>query len=284
MKIAIASGKGGTGKTTIAVNFALSLDNVQLLDCDVEEPNCNLFLQHNMEEFKEVTLPFPLINEEKCNLCGECAKFCQYNAIAALPSNIMIFPKLCHGCGGCVLVCPNNAIKEEFRSIGLIERSSDRTSGVDLWQGTLCIGEPMASPVIRQLQNHIENTKTTIIDSPPGTACPVIASISDVDYCILVTEPTPFGLHDLRLAVDVVRQLSIPFGVVINRCDVGDNGVESYCLSESIPVLLKIPFEKNIAILYSKGIPFVMQMPDWKNEFTNMFDDICVQLCSKAVE
>lgn len=284
MKIAIASGKGGTGKTTIAVNLALSLGNVQLLDCDVEEPNCNLFLEHDMEEFENVTLPVPLVNNEKCDLCGDCANFCQYNAIAALPSNIMVFPKLCHGCGGCAIVCSENAIEEESRVIGVIERSVNR-NGVDLWQGLLSIGEPMASPVIRQLQDHIsEDTNVAIIDSPPGTACPVIASLSGMDYCILVTEPTPFGLYDLILAVDVVRQLKLPFGVLINRCDVGDDQVEKYCISEDIPVLMKIPNDRNIAVLYSKGIPFVMQLPGWNDRFANMFADIREYLFDRAVE
>ncbi len=284
MKIAIASGKGGTGKTTIAVNLALSLGNTQLLDCDVEEPNCNLFLRHDMEEFEDVTLPTPLVNNEKCDLCGDCAKFCQYNAIAVLPSNIMIFPKLCHGCGGCAIVCPEDAIEEESRVIGSIERSVNR-SGIDLWQGILSIGEPMASPVIRQLQDNISGDHdVAIIDSPPGTACPVIASLSGVDYCILVTEPTPFGLHDLKLAVDVVRQLQIPFGVLINRCDVGDDWVEDYCTSENIPVLMKIPDDREIAVLYSKGIPFVRQLPGWNDRFANMLADIREHLFIRAVE
>ncbi|WP_406659904.1 ATP-binding protein [Methanolobus sp. ZRKC3] len=284
MKIAIASGKGGTGKTTIAVNLALSLDNAQLLDCDVEEPNCNLFLGYETEEFENVTLPVPLINKEKCSVCGNCADFCQYNAIAALPSSIMTFPKLCHGCGGCALVCPENAIAEESRILGTIGRSVEGISSIDLWQGLLCIGEPMASPLIRHLQKHISEDGVSIIDSPPGTACQVIASISGMDFCVLVTEPTPFGLHDLTLAVELVKQLNIPCGVVINRCDLGDGQVEKYCISEDIPVLLKIPNEREIAVLYSKGIPFVTQMPEWKMEFVSMFDGICKYLSNMEVE
>ncbi len=284
MKIAIASGKGGTGKTTIAVNLAISLGNAQLLDCDVEEPNCNLFLRHDMEEFEDVTLPVPLVDKEKCDLCGDCANFCQYNAIASLPSGVMVFPKLCHGCGGCALVCPENAITENTRSIGIIERSAD-WSHVDLWQGLLHIGEPMASPVIHQLQEHIsEDNNVAIIDSPPGTACPVIASLSGMDYCILVTEPTPFGLHDLKLAVDVVRQLGIPFGVLINRSDIGDSRVEEYCVSENIPILMKVPNNREIAVLYSKGIPFVTSLPGWNNRFVHMFANICEQLSTRAAE
>ena len=274
MKVAIASGKGGTGKTTIAVNLALSLGNAQLLDCDVEEPNCNLFLGYGTEEVSKVNLLVPHIDKEKCNSCGKCAEFCQYNAIASLPSGVMLFPNLCHGCGGCTLVCPKDAITEEERSIGILERSVDENSQVDLWQGLLCIGEPMASPVIRELQKHISEDTVTIVDSPPGTACPVIASISDMDYCVLVTEPTPFGLYDLKLAVDVVRQLQIPFGVIINRSDMGDGRVEDYCSSEEIPVLLQIPEEREIAELYSRGIPFVTHKPEWNREFQSMFDVI----------
>lgn len=275
MKIAIASGKGGTGKTTVAVNLALSLGNAQLLDCDVEEPNCNLFLGFDLEKQEDVTTKVPEVDSKKCSLCGKCAEFCQYNAIAKLSDSVMFFPKLCHGCGGCALVCPEKAITEKKRSIGVIEKGTNEQFNIELLQGTLNIGEAMASPVIRQLQTHMDETTVAVIDSPPGTACPVIASVADMDYCVLVTEPTPFGLNDLVLAVDVIRQLSIPFGVIINRHGLGDNRVEEYCRVESIPVLMKIPYIREIAVLYSKGIPFVEHMPAWRENFREMYRDIC---------
>jgi MinD superfamily P-loop ATPase len=274
MKIVIASGKGGTGKTTVAVNLALSLEDVQLFDCDVEEPNCHLFLGFDLEKVEDVNIPVPVVDKDKCDFCGRCSEFCRYNVIAVLPKDVLVFPALCHGCGGCTLVCPQEAISEENRSIGIIERNTEETGGLVFYRGLLNIGEPMASPVIHTLQKHIDVNKTAIIDAPPGTACPVIASIRDMDYCILVTESTPFGFHDLKLAVDVVRTLGIPFGVIINRSDIGDERVEQYCLEEGIPVLMKIANDRNIARLYSEGIPFVSRMPEWKERFVRMFNMI----------
>ncbi|ABE51588.1 ATP-binding protein [Methanococcoides burtonii] len=272
MKIAIASGKGGTGKTTVAVNLALSLKDAQLFDCDVEEPNCNLFLGYDLEKIEDVNVKTPVVDKNKCDLCGKCSDFCQFNALAILPEDVMIFPTLCHGCGGCTIVCPNKAISEVDRKVGVIEGSVN--GELAFCQGLLKIGEPMTSLVIKALQEHIDKNATAIIDAPPGTACPVIASVKNVDYCILVTESTPFGFHDLKLALDVMRILGIPFGVVINRCDIGDNRVEEYCIEEGIPILMKIPYDREIARLYSKGIPFVNEMPEWKDRFLRLFRDV----------
>ena len=284
MKIAIASGKGGTGKTTVAVNLALSLGNVQLFDCDVEEPNCHLFLGLDLKKVEDVNIPIPLVDKDKCDFCGKCSEFCQYHAIAVLPKDVLVFPALCHGCGGCTLVCPQDAISEEDRSIGIIERNKNKTGGLVFYRGLLNIGEPMASPVINALQKHIDENKTAIIDAPPGTACPVIASIGDMDYCILVTESTPFGFYDLKLAIDVVRILGIPFGVIINRSNIGDEKVEQYCLEEGIPILMKIQNDRTIARLYSEGIPFVSRMPEWKESFVRMFEMIRSEINKEVIE
>lgn len=276
MKIAIASGKGGTGKTTLSVNLALSLSDVQLFDCDVEEPNCSLFLNCKPELLQEVSCQVPKINLDKCSFCGQCSEFCRYNALAVLPSDVLVFPSLCHGCGGCTLLCPEGAIQEEPRRIGLLEKAS--VQGLEFYRGLLDIGEVLAPSLIKALLTRIEPGKTAIIDSPPGTSCPVIAAVENMDYCILVTESTPFGFHDLKLAIELIRQLKIPFGVVLNRYGLGDASVEEYCLAEGIPVLLKIPNERKIAKLYSEGLSFVEVMPEWKVKFQEMFEAIKAQV------
>lgn len=277
MKIAIASGKGGTGKTTVSLNLALALSNVQLFDCDVEEPNCNLFLGFDLEKVEDVICSVPVINSEKCSICKRCSDFCRYNALAALPTRVLFFPSLCHGCGGCTILCPEEAIQESQRSLGVIERAKGKNS-LEFYRGLLNTGETMTSAVIKTLKKHIDDQKTAILDTPPGTACPVIASIRDVDYCVLVTESTPFGLHDLKLAVDVVKTLKIPFGIIINRWGLGDSRVEEYCETEGISILLKIPNDRKIAELYSKGITFIREMPGWNEKFLGVFEAIKLQL------
>ncbi|MCK5030915.1 MAG: ATP-binding protein [Thermoplasmatales archaeon] len=272
MNIAVASGKGGTGKTTIAINMALSLGNVQLLDCDVEEPNANIFLNAKMEKSEDVTIMIPEIDEEKCDYCDKCSEFCMYNALAVVPSKVLVFPELCHSCGGCKLVCPKDAISYRERAIGRIEHGYAK--GLDFYHGILNVGEAMALPVIKALKKKVNNSKEVILDAPPGTSCPVIETIRGSDYCILVTEPTPFGLHDLKLAVEVVKHLYIPFGVIINRDGVGDKKVELHCRNEKIPILMKIPHSEEIAQLYSKGIPFVNEISVWREEFIKLYKQI----------
>jgi MinD superfamily P-loop ATPase len=270
--ISVASGKGGTGKTTVAVNLALSLENVQLLDCDVEEPNAHILLQPKIEETRSVYTRIPVISEELCDYCGKCSKFCAYNALFVAPKTVMVFPELCHSCGGCSLVCPKNAIKEKDRQIGVIKKI--KVKGVEAVYGELNVGEPMAVPLIREVKRQIEKDKTVIIDAPPGTACPLIASVHNSDYCILVAEPTPFGLHDLKMTVQVLNDLKISMGVVINRAGIGDKKVYDYCKQENIPLLLEIPFSKRIAKLYSRGTPFVEEMSEWKEKFLKLLNRI----------
>lgn len=270
--ISIASGKGGTGKTTIATNLALALGDVQLLDCDVEEPNSHIFLDMKLEKDKDVFVTIPKFDKAKCDFCKKCSEFCQYNAIAVMPKDVLFFQELCHGCGGCKLVCPNDAITEEKRSIGIIERGVH--TNIEFYHGLLNIGELMASAIISELKEKIDKNRIAIIDSPPGTACPVIESIVGSDYCILVTEPTPFGLHDLKLAVEVARELEVDFGVIINRDGIGNDEVEKYCKNEEIPILMKIPQSEEIAKLYSKGIPYVNEIEGYKEKFIELFDKI----------
>ncbi len=269
MIISIASGKGGTGKTTIATNLALSLGKVQVIDCDVEEPNANIFFNAEIKEREDVTVEIPEIDKEKCDYCGKCSEFCAYNALAVVPSDVLVFPELCHSCGGCEIVCPQNAINWKRKPVGKIEHGI--TNGVDFYHGLLNVGEIQAVPVIKALKKKIDKEGNVIIDAPPGTSCPVIESINGSDYCILVTEPTPFGLHNLKLAIAVVRHLYIPFGVIINRDGVGDKKVEMYCQTEKIPILMKIPHSEEIANLYSIGIPFVKKLPEWHEKFTELF-------------
>jgi len=267
--ISVASGKGGTGKTTVAVNLALSLGNVQFLDCDVEEPNAYIFLKPKITHTQSVGVLVPRVDEKKCTYCGRCAKFCSYNAIAVVKGKVLFFPELCHNCGGCTLVCPEGAIKEVTRQKGVVKKGI--AGSINFIQGELTVGEAVSPPLIREVKKIASNSQTTIIDVPPGTSCPVVESVKGSDFCILVTEPTPFGLNDLTLAVKVVRKLKIPFGVVINRANVGDRKVDEYCEREKIPVLMRIPMDEEIAIAYSKGIPIIEAKPKYKEDFIALY-------------
>ncbi len=275
MIISVASGKGGTGKTLVATSLALSLQDkykVQLLDCDVEEPNDHIFMKPDIDRSEAVSIPVPSVDEEKCTHCGKCAEVCAYNAIAVLGEYVLTFPELCHGCGACSYLCPEKAISEVPHEIGVIE--TGYANGVVFGHGKLYIGQAMAPPIIREVKELSDNDKVIIIDASPGTSCPVVEAIKGSDFCILVTEPTPFGLNDLVLAVETVRQLDIPCGIVLNRAGVGDGKTEEYCRKENIPILLTIPLDTNIASLYSQGVPLVEGMTDYKKGFIELFDKI----------
>jgi MinD superfamily P-loop ATPase len=269
MKITIASGKGGTGKTTVSVNLARTMGvRVQLLDCDVEEPNAHLFLRGNMVIEEIVNIPVPHVDETLCDGCGECSKFCEYHAIVILGKTPLIFPEMCHGCGGCAMVCPPKAIMEVGRRIGVVKTRA--AENITLIGGRLDVGVAMAPPLIREVKKRLQNNLPAILDAPPGTSCPVITTLRGSDFIVLVTEPTPFGLHDLKLAVVVVRELGIPFGVVVNRVGIGDDRVHAFCREENIPILLEIPDDRRIAEAYSKGRLIVEALPEYRGLFESL--------------
>ncbi len=275
MIVSIASGKGGTGKTLVATSLALTLaskNKVQILDCDVEEPNDHIFMKPVIDIREKSSIPVPVIDEQKCTHCGKCAQVCAYNALAVLKDKVLTFHELCHGCGACSYLCPEQAIREEPREVGVVEIG--HTDGIGFVHGVLNVGEAMAPPIIRQVKKHINREGIAIIDASPGTSCPVVEAIKGSDFCVLVTDPTPFGLHDLQLAVEVVKTLGIPCGVIINRSGENDNKTEQYCHQEGLPVLMKIPLDMEIARIYSRGIPLVEGVPEWKEHFARLMDEI----------
>jgi MinD superfamily P-loop ATPase len=277
VQIAVASGKGGTGKTTLATSLALSLQTSEVspgfprssfvfLDCDVEAPNAHLFLNPTFERRQEVVILIPHVEAAKCTSCGTCAEVCQYHAIVALGKQTLVFPELCHGCGSCTRICAEGAITEEPHGIGVLEAGPTAT-GISFARGVLNVGEPMAAQVIRQLKRWILSApdgagKVAILDAPPGTSCPVVEAVRGADYLLLVTEPTPFGLHDLRLAAEVAADLGIPTGVIINRDGIGDVAVDAFCASAGLPILLRIPFERSIAEGIAQGRTLVDIHPE----------------------
>jgi MinD superfamily P-loop ATPase len=293
MIITVASGKGGTGKTTVAVSLAMSLTGSDeagqplFLDCDVEAPNAALFLHPTIRERRPVGQMVPRVDLDLCTYCGRCAEVCQYNAIAVAGEAVLLFSELCHGCGSCTLNCPTDAISEELDAMGVVERgeagqsvrSARADGGMEFAHGVLNVGEAMAVPVIRQLKQWAIPThhddRPVILDAPPGNACPVVETMQDADFVLLVTEPTPFGLHDLRQAVEVARdELGLPVGVVINREGVGDKGVDEFCEAEDIPILMRIPIERRIAEAYSEGVPLVDEFPEYRERFQNLYREV----------
>jgi MinD superfamily P-loop ATPase len=277
MRIAVASGKGGTGKTTVATSLAISLETGSsngplFLDCDVEAPNAHLFLQPLFQERIEVGIPVPQVDASLCNQCGRCAEVCQYHAIAVLGRKVLIFTQLCHGCGSCGLICPEEAITEKLVVTGVLERGQ-ASAGFPFAHGVMNVGEPMAVPVIRQLKRWALPLpgQTVILDVPPGTSCPVVESLRGAEYLLLVTEPTPFGLHDLKLAVELANELQIPAGVIVNRdgCDTFP-ALEEFCAFEGLPILLSIPFERQIAEGIARGQTLVEIHPEYMEIFRQL--------------
>jgi MinD superfamily P-loop ATPase len=269
MIISVATGKGGTGKTTVATNLARVLgEDAILLDCDVEEPNAHLFIEPDLDMSIKVTTPVPEVDESKCGFCGKCEEICQFKAIVVVGNTVLTFPELCPSCGGCFIVCPDNAIVEKERELGIIQKG--RKNGLEMVLGKLRVGEAMSPPLIRKVLGYARADKTTIVDAPPGTSCPVIAAMKDADFVLLVTEPTPFGLHDLKLAHGAVRILDIPCGLVINRSDLGDGKVKEFALEAGIPVLMEIPFDRKIAEIYSYGGLLVDKIDGMNDRFLDL--------------
>lgn len=270
--VTIASGKGGTGKTTVAVNLALSLEKVSLFDCDVEAPNAHLFLEPGPLTTIPVELPVPVINQDRCSFCNKCAEFCEYNALFVGKDRVLVYDEMCHSCGGCTLVCPESAISETNKEIGVLHYGD--ANGIQLAYGELNIGEPSGIALIKQLKSRADPNGINIIDAPPGTACPVIETVDESDFIVLVTEPTPFGIHDLSMAVEVVNRLGIPHGIVVNKHVGGNELARQYSQKSGIPILLEIPFSRNIAELYSRGIPFTIGVESWTEQFTRLYEKI----------
>jgi len=274
MKVAVASGKGGTGKTTVAANLAYVASGngktVAYLDCDVEEPNGALFFKPQIVESRAVTVSVPAVDSTRCTGCGQCGQICQYSAIVVVNKQVLVFGELCHGCGGCRLVCPTGAISESQRIIGQLEIG--RAGEAQFVQGILRVGEAMSPPVIRSVKAAAPPVDLLVIDSPPGTSCPVIESVRGADLVLLVTEPTPFGLNDLKLAVEMVGALNLPFGVVINRADLGDTRTDEYCRTQGIDVLTKIPDDRRVAEAYSRGDMICEAIPSYRDLYADLLD------------
>ncbi|MDK2972977.1 MAG: hypothetical protein PWP23_2732 [Candidatus Sumerlaeota bacterium] len=274
MRIAVASGKGGTGKTTVATNLAWVAasegQSVGYVDCDVEEPNGALFLKPLIRRTEPVCVSVPQVEANECNGCGLCSQICQYSAIVMMNGKVLTFAELCHECGGCWLVCPTGAVTESLRQIGNVEEG--QVGSIHFVQGLLNIGEATSPPVIRHAKQMAPTVDLLIIDSPPGTSCPTIESVCDADYVLLVTEPTPFGLNDLKLAVDMVRAIQLPFGVVVNRAGGGDHATEDYCAAQGIDILASIPDDRRIAEAYSRGEMICDEIPDCGALFLELLD------------
>jgi len=294
MRIVVASGKGGTGKTTVATSLALAAgESVRFLDCDVEAPNAALFLAPQLEERKEVGILLPVVDETICTHCGKCAEICEYHAIAVIGKKTLVFPELCHGCGSCTLNCPEKAISERLDVMGVLE-SGPTASGISFAQGVMNVGEPMAVPIIRELkkwprvgldtaENHrlpfgqlraSLDQQFEIRDAPPGASCPVVETMRGSDFVLLVTEPTPFGLHDLKQVAEIARELGIPAGVVVNRDGIGDNAVEAYCAEAGLPILMRIPMERRFAEAIAQGQTLVEAAPEYRPLFRNLLENV----------
>lgn len=285
MRIAIASGKGGTGKTTVAASLARMVsarrEDVTYLDCDVEEPNGHLFLRPDWDEVTPVHVPVPEVDADACTGCGKCRAICQYRAISIIKRRVLLFPELCHGCGGCVRVCPVGAIREVGREVGEVRRGM--SGALHHVQGLLHVGEAMSPPVIRAARASVTGDGVVLIDAPPGTACPVITAIRDTDFVLLVTEPTPFGLHDLALALDMVQALGIPHAVVVNRHDPDNDAARRFCAGRGVEILTEIPDDRAVAEAYARGMLPVERFREYRTLFSILWARIMARCAGEVV-
>ncbi|MDI6870836.1 MAG: ATP-binding protein [Bacillota bacterium] len=281
--IAIASGKGGTGKTTVALNLAVAVGRpVTLLDCDVEEPNAHLFLRPRWEESRPVHVLNPAVEESRCIGCGECQAHCRFNALSLFDGKPMLFPELCHSCGACARACPTGAIQETPWPIGVIE--SGMAGKVRLVHGRLEIGEAKSPPLIDEVRRRAPGEDLVLIDAPPGTSCPVITAVKGVDYLVLVTEPTPFGLNDLELAVGMAKALRLPAGVVVNRADLGDFRIRGFCAAAGLPILEELPYDPRVAKAYSRGEIACLAVPEYRSRFARLIERLEQELGEEKLE
>jgi MinD superfamily P-loop ATPase len=277
MVITVASGKGGTGKTSVAVNLASTAREngyaVQLIDADVEAPNTHLFLNPEIKAEKSINALVPRVDEGACTLCGTCAEVCEFQAIGVFGSSVLVFSELCHSCGGCTLACPEKAITEIEHPIGTL-RLGGTADALGFLEGRLKIGEAKAPPIIREVKRHLDREILNIIDAPPGNSCPVVEAMKSSDYILLVTEPTPFGFHDLRMTFDVVRDMGIPFGLVVNKAGVGTRDVYDFCDEHDIPIHLEIPFRQDLAKTYAAGLMWIEHFPELMHSFSDLLDQL----------
>ncbi len=284
MRIAVASGKGGTGKTTIATSLTLSLvvyGEVHYVDCDVEAPNGHIFLKPQITHQSNAVIRIPVINKDVCSLCGRCVEVCQFHALAKIGKMIMTFPQLCHGCGSCTINCPEHAITELANPIGVIE-SGITAQGLFFSQGRLNISEPMATPIIRQLKRTISvNDSIVVLDAPPGASCSVVETLRNVDFVLLVAEPTPFGVHDLKQMMGIVTEMGIPAGVIINREKSSFSPLEDLCSDFHVPILMHIPFDRQIAAGLAEGQSLIEINPDYSQRLQDVYHQTSSIIASK---
>jgi MinD superfamily P-loop ATPase len=282
VRIAVLSGKGGTGKTLVSVNLAAAAQDAVYIDCDVEEPNGHLFFKPQHVQEEEITSKVPVVDDTYCNGCRKCVDFCRFNALAYTNDRLIVFDEICHSCGGCVMLCPEKALTEQDKVIGKVQRGM--SGSLKIHTGILNTGEASGVPIIKNLLAGIKDIphSTVVIDCPPGSACIVMESIRDADYCLLVAEPTLFGVHNLAMVYDLVKLFDKPFGVVLNKCLEGENPAEVFCLDRDIKILSRIPFSNDLGLLTSNAEIAVRKDEKYKEVFSSLLDVVIKEVHCEA--